>query len=188
MTAELTLATVGGAVLTEGVKFLYGQATEILKRWRDKQDQSTDAEEKTVPVAETPPQIFAGELAPLEIHLENVEPLQDQLRNLWISLAVYAQGVERVNTQDLSLLEIVDDLRRTLEAIYLQRLTFVGEQRSASGPVADGEINVKQVAGLAVGIGCFLAAHEEKDGKQDGDRIEALHAYSFIGCKEDSMR
>jgi hypothetical protein len=34
----ITLAVVGTAALKEGVKFLYGQAGELLKRWREKRE------------------------------------------------------------------------------------------------------------------------------------------------------
>lgn len=38
MPEPLTLAAVGGAVLAEGIRFLYGQATEAVKRWRERRD------------------------------------------------------------------------------------------------------------------------------------------------------
>ena len=31
-----TLAAVGAVAITEGIKFLYGQAGEVLKRWRER--------------------------------------------------------------------------------------------------------------------------------------------------------
>lgn len=35
MSDPLTLTVVGTIVITEGIKFLYSQATEVLKIWRD---------------------------------------------------------------------------------------------------------------------------------------------------------
>ena len=37
MVEPLTLTTVSTVILTEGIKFLYGQATEALKAWRGRQ-------------------------------------------------------------------------------------------------------------------------------------------------------
>ena len=55
----LTLAAVGAVALTEGIKFLYGQAGEALKRWRARQ-QAASAE---APVAvELPADAFEGRL------------------------------------------------------------------------------------------------------------------------------
>jgi len=34
----LSAAVIGSAALTEGIKFLYRQAGEILKRWRERRD------------------------------------------------------------------------------------------------------------------------------------------------------
>src|SRR4029453_12668768 len=36
MADPLTLAAVGALALAEGIKFLYGQAGEVLKRWRER--------------------------------------------------------------------------------------------------------------------------------------------------------
>jgi hypothetical protein len=36
----LTAASIGAVALTEGIKFLYGQAGELLKRWRERKEQT----------------------------------------------------------------------------------------------------------------------------------------------------
>ena len=38
MVDPLTLSTIGAVALTEGIKFLYEQAGEVLKRWRERKD------------------------------------------------------------------------------------------------------------------------------------------------------
>jgi hypothetical protein len=40
----LTLGVLGGVALSEGIKFLYGQATELLKRRRKRKDAKKAAE------------------------------------------------------------------------------------------------------------------------------------------------
>ncbi len=42
MVEPLTLTTVSTVILTEGIKFLYGQATEALKAWRGRQQRRQD--------------------------------------------------------------------------------------------------------------------------------------------------
>jgi len=47
----LSAAAIGAAALTEGIKFLYGQAGEILKRWRERKDKA--AQESTAQADQT---------------------------------------------------------------------------------------------------------------------------------------
>jgi hypothetical protein len=52
-----------------------------------------------------------------------------------------------------SLLVAADGLRRALEAVYQQRITFKGEpEREASGPVLIGRIDVQEVASYVAGV------------------------------------
>jgi hypothetical protein len=69
----ITLAVVGTVALKEGVKFLYGQAGELLKLWRERRDAV-----KTIPlqtseptVMEFPGDIFEGPLDAPQIHYDH---------------------------------------------------------------------------------------------------------------------
>ena len=44
MADPFTLGAVGAVVLTEGIKFLYGQAGEALKRWRERKAAGKNAD------------------------------------------------------------------------------------------------------------------------------------------------
>jgi hypothetical protein len=57
-----------------------------------------------------------------------------------------------VDPGDRRLLELVDGLRRVLEAVYGQRLTFKGEARPPSGPVVVGEAKAGEVSGYVAGL------------------------------------
>jgi len=140
MADPLTLSVLGAAALTEGIKFVYNQATELLKRRREK---SADTPE--VPALE-------GKLAPLDpdpVVLDKVEP---DLRELRKVLQDYVDEIEPISAQDERLLETTDAVRRLLEAVYRQRITFRGEQRPASGPVVEGTVDVATVAGHVAGV------------------------------------
>ncbi|HKE97690.1 MAG TPA: hypothetical protein VKG45_01990 [Actinomycetes bacterium] len=154
MTDPLTLTVVGAAALSEGIKFLYAQAGEVLKRWRERKASTAAGAEPAaaVPVAVELPPAFAGRLQDPRLDFEAVQRLEQDLLELWQAVAGYAQGIQEVDPGDRRLLEVVDALRRALEAVYRQRLTFSGEDRPASGPVAVGEASADEVLGYVAGL------------------------------------
>ncbi|ONI74769.1 hypothetical protein ALI144C_38860 [Actinosynnema sp. ALI-1.44] len=149
MPDPLTLSVLGGAALTEGIKFLYGQATELLKRRRERKDAATA--EQPAQTVETPE--LDGQLAqPLRVDQAALERLEPDLRALRRDLQDYVDGLEPVESSDDRLLQTADAVRRVLEAVYGQRITFRGEQRPASGPLAEGRVDVGTVAGYVAGV------------------------------------
>lgn len=155
MSDPLTLAAVGAVALTEGIKFLYGQAGEALKRWRERK--AAKAAGATPEVAgpvqvELPAAAFEGRLTEPRLHLEVVERLERDLRDLRAAVADYAQGIDQVDPADRALLEQVDGLRRAMEAVYGQRLMFKGEQRPPSEAGVVGEAKVEEVLGYVAGL------------------------------------
>jgi hypothetical protein len=150
----LTLSAVGGVVLGEGIKFLYNQAGEILRRRRERREakEAGKAPARVPEPAPVSPDILEGELAPVTIDFEAVERLEQELRALRSSLHDYADGIEPVSNENTALLKETDALRRCLEAIYQQRITFKGEERPPSGPLVEGRIDVKEVAGYAAAV------------------------------------
>jgi hypothetical protein len=140
----LTLSVLGGATLTEGIKFLYAQATELLKRRRERKA------EKAAKV-ETPE--LAGELKqPLEADAAALERLAPDLQELRRALQDYVDDLEPIDSGNHKLLETADAVRQILEAVYGQRITFQGEQRPESGPMVEGRIDVTTVAGYAAAV------------------------------------
>src|SRR5215813_11648149 len=61
---DLTLAAVAGTVISEGIKFLYKQAGELLTSWRKRRDQP-DAD---------PPRALEP---PGGVHMENARPVDE---------------------------------------------------------------------------------------------------------------
>src|SRR5262245_38772260 len=100
MVEPLTLAVVSSAVVTEGIKFLYGQAAEAIKRWRERRDAAP-----TVAASAPPPPVFGNTLQPLEIHLERVATLEPQLLSLRRALADVADGLQTLSSDDPLILE-----------------------------------------------------------------------------------
>jgi hypothetical protein len=144
----LTLTVLGAVALTEGIKFLYGQATELLKRRRERKDAAKTIEVEAAATAE-----LEGELKqPLVADVETLDKLEPDLRELRRTLSDYAEELEPVQPGDQKLLETTDAVRQILEAVYNQRITFRGEDRAASGPLVEAKIDVTKVAGYAAGV------------------------------------
>jgi hypothetical protein len=174
MPDPITLTLVGTVVLTEGIKFLYGQAGELIKRWRDRKDAAAAEAAKKI---ETPliaeADIFSGKVAPLVADVERLQSLQPQLLKLRSALANYADGTETVDVNDNNLVTIADALRQQLETIYGQRLTFKGEQREPSGtPLVIGVAEVKRVSGLAAGVIAGTITAGEVRGKITAEQVD----------------
>ena len=155
MLDPLTFSAIGAVAITEGIKFLYGQASEILKRWRERKDSAKDASTQlnnTEPVDVKLPSVFEGQLSAPHIHFDTVERVEEQLRELRKDLSEYADGIESVDVKDANFLRRIDALRQLLEAVYQQRITFKGEQHPPSGPVVEGRIDVEEVAGYTAAV------------------------------------
>ena len=144
-------AALGMAALTEGIKFLYGQAGDLLKHWRQRKDakgkDTSGAAVVAAPAVKLPEAVFAGQLVDPAIHVDALNVAAPQLLALRQELMPYVEGVADIATEDRALLDRVDALRNLLEAVYQQRVTFRGEQRDASGPIVNGFIDAKRVAG-----------------------------------------
>jgi hypothetical protein len=151
MADPLTLTAVGAVALTEGIKFLYGQAGEALKQWRERKAAGKAAEVEPVDV-QLPTDAFAGQLERPQLHLDAVGQLEQELRDLRAAVADYAQDIDEVDPSNNELLQTTDALRQAMEAVYRQRITFSGEPRPPSGPLAAGEANVDEVLGYVAGL------------------------------------
>ena len=172
MADPLTLTAVGAVVLTEGIKFLYQQAGEVLKRWRERKDAGKSATTEPAEV-ELPSTAFDGQLERPQVNLEAVERLEQDLRDLRAAVADYAQGIDNVDPRNEQLLQTTDALRHAMEAVYGQRITFLGEPRAASGPSAVGEANVDEVLGYVAGLRASKIVGGSVTGRVTAKRVEA---------------
>jgi hypothetical protein len=170
MADPLSPAVLGGVVLAEGIKFLYRQAGEVLKRRRERRERdSIPAEHATL----RPPEgLLDGTVEPVEPRDDQVDRLEQELRETRRMLADYAEGIEIPSTGDHLVAEQADALRRLLEAVYGQRITFRGEQRPPSGPLVIGEIDVDRVAGDAAAVRAKVISRGEVRGSATAERVE----------------
>jgi hypothetical protein len=153
MADPLTLAVVGAAALTEGIKFLYGQAGELLRRrWERKETLAEGAGDPLVEPLPAPRQgMLAGDPGPLVPDPAALDDLASELAELRTVLEPYVMGQRPVSADDAALLTRVDALRQGLEAVYGQRLSFVGEDREPSGTRVKGIAEAQTVRGVVAG-------------------------------------
>jgi hypothetical protein len=161
MPEPVTLAVLGTAALMQGINFLYGQATELLKRRRDRRDAASDAA------------VLDGELA-ADVDEEVVEQRSEQLRMLTEQLQPFVTGARRVGEPpDAELIARVEALRGILELAYRQRITFDGEDREPTGASIDAKVIAGRVDGeLAV---------VDVDQLQPGTRVKASGTVGDVG-------
>ena len=136
--AVLSLAGVSGAVLTEGIKFLYGQAGELLDRQRKKRDREATEDTAALPLK---PADGILDMAPAPGGTDDnaLARYEEQLIELRGRLSPYATG-SGITPLDDAVLADAEALRTLLEAIYRQRITFAGERRPATGtPLTERE-------------------------------------------------
>ena len=152
MAEPITLAVVSAVVLTEGIKFLYGQAGEALKAWRERRKAGSALPPPEPVQVELPAEAFTGQLHDPRLHFTAVEALEEDLVALWTRAGPYAQGLKDVDPRDSELLRTTEGLRRAMEAIFGERLTFQGENAPPSGGRIDGETAVHEVHGYAAGL------------------------------------
>jgi hypothetical protein len=149
MLEPVTLAALGGLALTKGIEFLYAQAGEAIKRHYENKKFAQQA--TAIPSEVKVPDIVEGELKHLTIHTAELEKVVTQLEPLAAELSAYGNGYKSLESTDIDTLQKMDSLRRLLEAVYKQPLTFRGERRSDSAINVDGHVNVTDLYGTAVG-------------------------------------
>ena len=152
MIEPISLTAVGVFALTEGIKFLYTEAGELLKHRRESKEGTSP--EGTGPELRPPADIIEGTVDPARPNDERLASLADQLKKRRGALADYADDVEAVDPSDVALLKEVDELRELIEAIYGQRITFKGENREPSRPLVENEVKALEakIRGSEVGV------------------------------------
>jgi hypothetical protein len=152
MADPLTLTIVGAVVLTEGVKFLYGQAGEALKRRREQRDPRPAREPTSAVVAQVPP-VFEEQFDSSAMDQDAVDRLESKLHEVRRELQDYVDGIAPIVLDDEQLLRSADQLRHLMEEIYGHRITFRGEQRSTEEfvPGTQGHASKVMDSGVVAG-------------------------------------
>lgn len=149
----ISLGLIGGVALTEGVKFLYAQVGDLLKRWRDsRREKQAENGIETLAIDTILPPVLGGQEISTEVSLNYIDANSSELAQLRSRLSNYADDTLEVDPHDPELLTHIDDLRILLEDAFTRRLTFVGElNRPPSGiPIIRGEAKVRDATDVDI--------------------------------------
>lgn len=171
MTDPFTAGAIGAVVLAEGVKFVYAQAGELIKHWRERRRADGQAASPG-PVLQVPPDLTAGTPESVPPEPARLEELGDKLGEARRDLTEYVEGIREIRPDDLELWKQFDHLRRMLEVVYGQRITLQGEPRPASGPIVVGQVDVDELAGEAIGVDADLVEGGELQGTVTAEKVE----------------
>src|SRR3954453_24204094 len=112
----LSLAAIGETALGEGIRFLYAQAGEVLKRRAERRRGEAPASAALA----LPSALFEGEPRRFEPDMEVVERVGAELRELRRALQDYGEGIELADPAREDVVLAADALRQLLEAIFAQ--------------------------------------------------------------------
>lgn len=182
MADPFTLAALGAVAVTEGIKFVYGQAAELLKRRRERKATGVVP---TEPIPIEHAEVLDAPLKPAQPDYEILESMQERVTALAVELSKYRDGLVEPPP---AAMETVDELRKALEAIYGQRITFKGEQgREATGTTISGEVRAKLVKGQAIAVDIDkVGGGAHVTGKVDVDSVDSDG--TVIGVRAEDVR
>jgi hypothetical protein len=181
MVDPLSATAIGAVVLTEGIKFLYNQAGELLKRYRErKENAAAAAASGEEPLLQVPRNILEGSVSPAPPDYAVVEKLEQSLLETRRPLADYAQGLATPRPEDRLLADQVDALRQLLEAVYGQRITFKGESRPPSGPLVRARGDIERVQGYAAVVHAKSMKSGEVDAAGRAQTVERGGTFTVV--------
>lgn len=156
--------SVATAALPATLTFLYQRLDHLLNR-----RQSTPEEEVSIP-----PELVGELELPLQAEESTLEQHRFTLETLHDALDQYHSGKTSIDASDDRLLRQMGRLRRVLEDVYGQTLTFAGEQRPASGSHVQQKVNI--VTGEVRG----MDAEEISDGSTVSQEVETVEHDSIV--------
>lgn len=170
----LSLTALSAAALTSGITFLYGQATELLRRRRDRKDAEAKGDQPaSEPIPVRHPEALDGTLAPLTVDTNEEDKLADDVATLRRELSDYVEGLETIDPDDRQLVVRAAALREALESIFGQRITFKGERRDPTGtPVVQGSADVGAIRAALTVVKVGNVTSGRVDGKLRANVIE----------------
>jgi hypothetical protein len=194
MGEPFSLALLGGAVITEGVRFVFEQASTLIRTARDRHHRARETAIDPRVDAASPPDVEVVAVPANGVLDAPVDPtvdgrLLDQQRHRLIALtgalAPYAAGDADIEPDDPVLLGALADLRSMLEALYGQRLTLRGEPREPSGTLVDVRQVLGTVRGGVVGVEADSAQDATVRVEQSAQSVEA--GGSIMGARIGSI-
>ncbi|ALV32234.1 hypothetical protein [Streptomyces sp. CdTB01] len=174
MPDPVTWGVLGGIAAKDGITFLYEQASELLKAWRERRQAvaagATPPEELTVPVVQNT--VLDGEVIDPVADARLLDRESRVLVRLLGALSPYAQGQVDIEPADDELREHISRMRDVLEVVYGRRFTFRGEERDATGTSVHVNQVLGEVGGRVVGVDAEVAEGGTVDVEQSAVRVD----------------
>ena len=168
------LSLLGLEALKQGVTFLFDQAKRLL----DRRPEVTETK--------LPQGVFTGELDPSQYDEEELARTESALRAMRAGLFPYIDDAALITPDDRQLTSLVDRLRRLLEVIYRQHITFVTEvNRPDSGVRLRVDIDTDRIAGQAIAIDAGTISQGDVEVQARAREVEA--GGSLTGIKADRI-
>lgn len=145
----LTLSALGTVALTEGIKFLYDQARDLIKTWRERR---AAGDTEPIPIADLEAPVLDAPIHSVSVNLAFVDEHQKDIRALRAVLTEYVDEGREIQQGDPELLAVIDALRNLLEVAYGQRITFRGEHRATTGTRIESAVEVAEVSGYVAAV------------------------------------
>lgn len=169
MADPVTFSVLGSWAALEGVRFLYGQAAEVVKAWRERRTQKSSAPLR-VPIKAS--EALDGTPTDSVVDTAVLDREGVALTSLMGRLGPYAQDLADLDLDDTELAEQAGRLRAILEAVYGQHFTFRGEQRPSTGTRVTVSQVLGQVAGTVLGAEADVAPGAGVEVHQQATTVE----------------
>ncbi|GGT71569.1 hypothetical protein GCM10010207_82120 [Streptomyces atratus] len=129
MSDALRFPVLAASALTQAIGFLLRRAEVVLDRRAGRAGPSEPQQAEQVPSAVAGDPGDALDFDPAKVTAEQAE----RLETLTEALGLYAERGSSIDGQDERLRKALGRLRSCLEEVYGRQITFVGEERPASG-------------------------------------------------------
>ena len=169
MTDPITLASISATVLTEGIKFLFNQTGELIKKWNEKRTSPATSEQLQLKL----PAELGGKSLVVALDHALLEQAVPELQSLRQALFGYVDGMKTVSTSDEALRTYVESTRRILEVLYGQELTFAGEAPRSTGPRINARVQLQTVLGYAAAVRAGNVRAGQIDATATATSVEA---------------
>lgn len=144
------ISTLGAVAFTESVKFLYGQAADLLRARRERRRANSSDTKIEVAISDSAP--LDANPGRLTADLATLERVHSELAEVGMELAPFAVGDAEISAQPTEVEELATQLRSLLEEVYSARLTFQGEDRVRTGVELTANMRIGKLRGSATGI------------------------------------
>ena len=166
MSEALTWGIAAGIAAQEGIKFLYGQMADLIKRSREHKarlgSESSPTADCDVLVASPPPSAFVQAPSELRLPVASIADSEQVLDKLLGQVDAFIVASKAGQCPDEQSWQAVRDLRALVESISGQRLTFIGEPKEAR-PIIRLDIVISEIGEK----GHFTGAEVKRDSRKD---------------------